>query len=83
MTYRTAHRALRPVTRFRTLLVLAVAGMFAVTACSSSSSSSGTKSGTLQLWLGGGTDQAASYLEPAPRRLPHPEVKGHPAHVLR
>ena len=54
MTYRTAHQALRPVTRFRTLLVLALAGLFAVTACSSSSSSSsGTKSGTLQLWLGG------------------------------
>jgi ABC-type glycerol-3-phosphate transport system substrate-binding protein len=55
MTRRTS-RARGPATRFRTLLVLALAGVFAVAACSSSSSSSsssGAKSGTLQLWLGG------------------------------
>src|SRR5690348_2354385 len=53
MSYRTAHRVLGPVTRFRTLLVLALAGILAITACSSSSSGGGTKTGTLQLWLGG------------------------------
>src|SRR5262245_28584342 len=56
MTHRTAHRARGPVTRFRALLALALAGVFAVAACSSgssSSSTSGAKSGTLQLWLGG------------------------------